>query len=95
MDSNLRVELNETTKEVKWKSTTFSPKKIKSPLSHFWGSLFCSFVEVLLFHILQHPFIIFDFLSGISTLVTLVMWYLALFVVFSFLGNNYWIYCLP
>ena len=39
----------------------FTPKKIKSPLSHFWGSLFCSFVEVLLFHILQHPFIIFDF----------------------------------
>lgn len=73
----------------------FHPKKIKSPLSHFWGSLFCSFVEVLLFHILQHPFIIFDFLSGISTLVTLVMWYLALFVVFSFLDNNYWIYCLP
>ena len=32
--------------------------------------------QVLVFHIVQHPFIVFDFLSGISTVLTLVMWHL-------------------
>ena len=43
VDSNLRVELNETTKEVKWKSTTFSPKKNQVTFESLLGKsvLFC------------------------------------------------------
>ena len=32
-------------------------------------------IQVLVFHILQQPSIFFDFLSGITTIVTLAMWY--------------------
>lgn len=32
-------------------------------------------IQVLVYHILQQPSILFDFLSGITTIVTLVMWY--------------------
>lgn len=48
---------------------------IKKGKAGAFGHRLMVVLQVLLFHILQHPFIIFDFLSGISTLVTLVMWY--------------------
>lgn len=46
----------------------------KGKAGTFGHRLFVAF-QVLVFHIVQHPFIVFDFLSGISTVLTLVMWY--------------------
>eukprot|EP00435_Cladocopium_sp_Y103_P030283 s2089_g7.t1 len=49
-------------------------KLLKGKAGTFGHRLFVAF-QVLVFHIVQHPFIVFDFLSGITTVVTLVMWY--------------------